>query len=67
MGDSQERVFPHGQYAVLPIERGAPEMPTQTVDFSPVITIFHVFSPIFHPISQLQGFDFSSVRKNTQV
>jgi hypothetical protein len=33
----------------------------QVFDFSPVITIFHVFSPIFHPISQMQGFDFSPV------
>jgi hypothetical protein len=36
----------------------------QVYDFSPVIGIFHVFSRIFHPISQSQGFDFSPVTRN---
>src|ERR1700722_3833151 len=35
----------------------------QVVDFSPVIGVFHVFSPIFHPISQPQGFGFSPVTR----
>jgi hypothetical protein len=38
----------------------------QVHDFSPVITIFHVFSRIFHPISQPQEFDFSPVAKKTR-
>jgi hypothetical protein len=43
------------------------EVWVQVFGFSPVITIFHVFSPIFHPIFQLQGIGFSSVRKNNRV
>jgi hypothetical protein len=41
------------------------KVPVQVIDFSPVITIFHIFSPIFHPISQPEGFDFSLVRRFT--
>jgi hypothetical protein len=39
------------------------ELSVQVIDFSPVITIFHIISPIFHPISQPEGFDFSRVRR----
>ena len=42
------------------------KVPVQVIDFSPVITIFHIFSPIFHPISQPEGFDFSRVRLFTR-
>jgi hypothetical protein len=34
---------------------------SQVVDFSPVITIFHNFSGVFHPVCQTEGFGFSPV------
>jgi hypothetical protein len=46
------------------------ECASQLIDFSRVITIFHdfsrVFHPIFHPIFQTQGFDFSPVTNFTR-
>jgi hypothetical protein len=42
-------------------------MRAQVADFSPVITIFHLFAPIFHPIFQLEGIDFSPVTSFTRV
>lgn len=39
------------------------EWAVQVIDFSPVITIFHIFSPIFHPTYQPEGVDFSRVRR----
>jgi hypothetical protein len=41
------------------------ERASQVLDFSPVITIFHDFSPIFHPPFQLEGIDVKQVIKNT--
>jgi hypothetical protein len=34
---------------------------SEVLDFSRLITIFHFFSRLFHPIFQAQGFDFSRV------
>jgi hypothetical protein len=42
------------------------DVPLQVFDFSPVITIFHIFSPVFHPISQPEGFDFSPVTQKNR-
>jgi hypothetical protein len=40
---------------------------SQVIDFSPVITFFHDFSRVFHPIFQTHGFDFSPVRTFTRI
>jgi hypothetical protein len=39
--------------------------PLQVIDFSPVTTIFHDFSPIFHPSFQPEELDFSRVTEIT--
>jgi hypothetical protein len=39
----------------------------QVIDFSPVANIFHLISPIFHPLFQLQAVDVLPVVKNTRA
>ena len=56
-GRASDGCFPHGQYAIPPIQGGRWMVSLQTADFSPAITNPHVF----RPVSQLQGFGFSPV------